>query len=145
LGLSLLTQPDGVAVFWPAAGVSAGGLVGLGGAAPLPVVAGVVAATVAANLLGDRNIWSALVFALANATEAMLIALVIERYFAVPFALDQLRRVIGFVAAAILGCTVSGILGLWGYVFFHQSSASPAIIWYHSLAFDEIGRASGRG
>jgi len=139
LGLALLTQPDGVAVFWPAAGVSAGVLVGIGAAARLPVVAGVVAATVAANLLGDRNIWSALVFALANATEAMLIALLIERYFAVPFALDQLRRVIGFVAAAVLGCTVSGIVGLWGYVFFHHSSAAPAIIWYHWFASDVIG------
>ncbi len=139
LGLALLTQPDGVAVFWPAAGVSAGVLVGLGAAARLPVIFGVMTATVAANLLGDRNIWSALVFALANATEAMLIAVAIERYFGFPFALDQLRRVLGFMTAAILGCSVSGAIGAVGYLLFHQSAASGLTTWQHWLASDAIG------
>ena len=40
LSLVLLTKPDGVAVFWPAAGVAAGVLIALGLAARLPVVAG---------------------------------------------------------------------------------------------------------
>ena len=63
LSLALLTKPDGVAVFWPAAGLAAGVLVGLGPAARLPVVIGIVGATIAANLLGDRNVWSSMVFA----------------------------------------------------------------------------------
>jgi HWE histidine kinase len=41
LSLALLTKPDGVAVFWPASGVAAGVLIGLGPAARLPVAAGV--------------------------------------------------------------------------------------------------------
>ena len=45
LGLYLLTEPDGVAVFWPAAGVAAGALIGLGSGARLPVIAGTIAAT----------------------------------------------------------------------------------------------------
>src|SRR5690349_15592014 len=57
VSLELLTKPDGVAVFWPAAGVAAGLLVGVRPFARVPVIAGVVAATIAANLLGDRNIW----------------------------------------------------------------------------------------
>ena len=57
LSLLLLAQPDGVAVFWPAAGVSAGVLIGLGPRIRWPVVAGTMAATIAANLLGDRNVW----------------------------------------------------------------------------------------
>ena len=40
LGLALLTKPDGVAVFWPAAGVSAGLLIALGPSARWPVVIG---------------------------------------------------------------------------------------------------------
>jgi hypothetical protein len=40
LSLRLLTQPDGVAVFWPAAGVSSGGLIALGRGARWPVAAG---------------------------------------------------------------------------------------------------------
>jgi hypothetical protein len=56
LGLALLEEADGVAVFWPAAGIASGVLIGFGSAARWPVVAGVMAATIAANLLGDRGI-----------------------------------------------------------------------------------------
>ena len=62
LSLYLLT-PDGVAVFWPAAGVAAGALIALGPSARLPVVVGTMVATIVANVLGDRNLWSAIVFA----------------------------------------------------------------------------------
>ena len=54
LSLGLLLQPDGVAVFWPAAGISSGILIALGPPVRLPVTAAVVAATFAANLLGDE-------------------------------------------------------------------------------------------
>src|SRR4051794_732072 len=66
LSLALISRPDGVAVFWPAAGVASGVLIGLGPKARLPVIVGTVAATIVANLLGDRNVWTALVFALCN-------------------------------------------------------------------------------
>src|SRR5256885_8471600 len=56
LSLALLTKPEGVAVFWPAAGVSAGVLIAFGSRARWPVGAGTVAATIAANLSGDRNL-----------------------------------------------------------------------------------------
>ena len=59
LSLALLEPVDGVAVFWPAAGVASGILIALGSTARWPVVVGVVAATIAANLLGDRNVWIA--------------------------------------------------------------------------------------
>ena len=54
--LSLLTKPDGVAVFWPASGVAAGVLIALGPWAKWPVAVGAAAATIAANLLGDRSL-----------------------------------------------------------------------------------------
>src|SRR4051812_5143187 len=63
LGLALLTKPDGVAVFWPAAGLSAGAIICLGPGVRLPVMAGVMASTIAANLLGDRNLVSSITFA----------------------------------------------------------------------------------
>ncbi len=56
LSLALLEPIDGVAVFWPAAGVASGILIALGPAARWTVVVGVIAATIVANLLGDRNI-----------------------------------------------------------------------------------------
>jgi hypothetical protein len=72
LGLLLLEPVDGVAVFWPAAGVASGILIAVGSAARWPVVAGVAIATIAANLTGDRNIWSSLCFAAANAGETLV-------------------------------------------------------------------------
>jgi len=77
--LSLLTKPDGVAVFWPASGVAAGVLIALGPRAKWPVAIGAAAATIAANLLGDRSFAGAVTFALCNAGEAMLTAGLIER------------------------------------------------------------------
>jgi integral membrane sensor domain MASE1 len=72
LSLALLTKPAGVAVFWPAAGVSAGVLIALGSRARWPIVVGTMAATITANLLGDRGLWSALLFGVCNAGEAVL-------------------------------------------------------------------------
>src|SRR5262245_49526511 len=81
LSLFLLTKPDGVAVFWPAAGVSSGVLIALGRGVRWPIAIGTMAATIVANLTGDRSIWAALAFALCNAGEALLTAWLIERYF----------------------------------------------------------------
>ena len=46
LSLSLLTKPDGVAVFWPASGVAAGALIALGPNMKWPVAIGAAAAPV---------------------------------------------------------------------------------------------------
>src|SRR5262245_52815708 len=60
LSLGLLTKPDGVAVFWPAAGVSSGVLIALGPGARWPVAVGAMVATIVANLMGDRTVWGAI-------------------------------------------------------------------------------------
>src|ERR1700682_6119252 len=111
LSLLLLIKSDGVAVFWPASGVASGVLIALGPGARLPVAAGAMAATIVANLLGDRSIWSAIVFALCNAGEALLVAGLIDRYFGSAFTLGRLRHVLGLLAAAIVATAVSGIGG----------------------------------
>jgi PAS domain S-box-containing protein len=139
LSLALLTKPDGVAVFWPAAGVAAGVLIAFGGGARWPVAVGAMAATILANLLGDRTIWSAIVFAFCNAGEALLTAALIEFYFGSSFSLGRLRHVLGLLAAAIFGAAVSGIGGTAGYVLFHSSDASPLTIWHHWFTSDALG------
>jgi PAS domain S-box-containing protein len=139
LSLGLLTKPDGVAVFWPAAGIATGVLIALGPRARLPVAAGTMAATIVANLLGDRDIWSAIVFALCNAGEALFIAGMIEFYFGSSFTLDRLRNVLGLLAAVMVGTSVSGIGGTVGYVLFHSSTAPALTIWYHWLTSDALG------
>jgi PAS domain S-box-containing protein len=138
MSLSLLT-PEGVAVFWPAAGVASGTLIAFGARARLGVVAGTMAATIVANLLGDRNLSSSIVFALCNAGEALLAAGLIERYFASPFSLDRLRNVLGLLGAAAVATAVSGIGGTLGFILFHDATASILVTWQEWFASDALG------
>src|SRR5215470_8757669 len=139
LSLALLMKPDGVAVFWPAAGVASGALIVAGSEARWRVLAGVMAATLFANLLGDRNIWSSAFFAVANAVEAAIVAGLIGRSYGSPFELNTLLRVIGLFAATIAGTAISGVLGTMGFVWFHSTTGSIPTIWRHWFASDALG------
>ena len=139
LSLALLEPADGVAVFWPAAGVATGILIALGSSARWPVVLGVVAATIAANLLSDRNIWSSVFFAVANAGDAVIVAGLIHRFCGSPFKLNELRRVLALFAATAIATSLSGFTGTVGFVLFHGSAASPPVIWFHWFSSDAIG------
>src|SRR5258705_3562709 len=122
LGLTLLTVPEDVAVFWPASGLSAGLLIAFGPRLRVPVAGGVIAATLAANLLGDRNLWSGFSFALCNAAEALLVAWLLERWFGHPFRFDRLNRVLGFLAAAALGAGLPAVGATAAIRLFHNSA-----------------------
>jgi signal transduction histidine kinase len=139
LSLVLLEPVDGVAVFWPAAGVASGILIALGSAARWPVVVGVVVATIPANLLGDRNIWSSAFFAVANAGDVVIVAGLIHRFCGSPFELNDLRRVLALFAATVAGTGLFGVLGTVGFILFHGSTASPPVIWFHWFSSAAIG------
>jgi signal transduction histidine kinase len=139
LSLALLTKPDGVAVFWPAAGVAAGVLIALGPSARWPVILGTMAATIVANLFGDRNFWSAILFALCNAGEAVLTAWFIQRYLGSGFRLNRLRNVLGLVAAAILGTAAAAIGGAIGIILYHSAEAPFLTTWRHWFLSDGLG------
>jgi PAS domain S-box-containing protein len=139
LSLALLAEPDGVAVFWPAAGVSSGVLIALGRSARLPVASGVIVATIIANLTGDRSVWNATASALWNAGEALLAAWLIERYFGSSFTLDRLRNVLGLLAAAAVATAASGIGGMVSFKLFHSPTASMWTTWQHWFASDAVG------
>ncbi|HMF63696.1 MAG TPA: MASE1 domain-containing protein [Edaphobacter sp.] len=139
LSLALLTKPEGVAVFWPAAGVSAGVLIALGSRARWPVIVGTIVATIVANLFGDRNLWGAVFSAFCNAGEAVLAAWFIKYYFGPDFRLNQLRNVLGLTAAAIIGATVSGIGGAITFKLFHSATTPILTTWEHWFASDGLG------
>src|SRR5882757_4353414 len=139
LSLLLLTKLDGVAVFWPASGVASGVLIALGPRARLPVAAGAMAATIVANLMGDRTLFSAVVFGLCNAGEALLTAWLIERYFGLGFNLGKLSHVLGILVCAIVATAVSGIGGTAGFLYFHSLNAPILTIWQHWFASDALG------
>jgi signal transduction histidine kinase len=139
LSLGLLLQPDGVAVFWPAAGISSGVLIALGPRARWPVAIGAMAATIVANLMGDRDIWASVAFAVCNAGEALITAALIQHYFSPRFNLGRLRQVVGLLAAAVAGTVISGVGGAISYKLFHSPSASMLITWWHWFGSDVVG------
>src|SRR5262245_43730175 len=139
LSLDLLTQPDGVAAFWPAAGIASGTLIALGSAARAPTAIGVMVATVAANLLGDRTLPGAIVFAGSNAGEAILIGALIRRQFGAQFGLDSVQRVLAFFLAVVVGAGVSGLGGSLGFAFFHSADGSLLRAWSNWFASDALG------
>jgi PAS domain S-box-containing protein len=134
LGLRLLTELEGVAVFWPASGIAAGVLIALGRSVRAPVAIGVVLATIAANLMGDRNLWSSVSSGLCNAAEALMAAWLIERWFGQPFGLDGLHRVLGFLVAAILATAIAAVGGAIAMDVFHTDAPLPSIwrVWFMS-------------
>ena len=134
LSFFLVTKPDDIAAFWPAAGVAAGVLIALGPGTRLPVAAGTIAASIPANLIGNWSLWTSIVFALCNAGQVLLMAGLIERYFGSPFSLGSVRQVLGLFAAAIVGTAVAAIGGTVGVVLVEGSTAPPLTIWYHWLA-----------
>jgi PAS domain S-box-containing protein len=102
------------------------------------VVVGVIAATIVANLLGDRTIWSTIIFAVCNAGEAVLVAGLVERFFGPAFSMGRLRHVLGLVGAAIVSAAISGIGGTIGFQF-HSSTAPALTTWQHWFTADALG------
>jgi two-component sensor histidine kinase/integral membrane sensor domain MASE1 len=142
LSLELLAKPDGVAAFWPAAGVSSGMLIALGPGARSPVAAGVIAGTIIANMMGDRNVWGATAFAFCNTGEALLAAWLIERHFGPEFSLGKLRNVLGLLAAAVTATAASGVGGMVAYKLFHSPATPVWTTWHHWFASDAAGIAA---
>ena len=120
LGLALLTEE--VAVFWPASGIAVGILVVWGRRARAAVVVGVIAATIVANLMGDRSLWTSVLKGFCNAGEAVFTAWLIERWFGRAFAFDDVRHVLGFVAAAALGVAASAFGGAATMTLLHTTA-----------------------
>jgi signal transduction histidine kinase len=135
----LVLEPEGVAVFWPAAGLSSGVLIALGHRARWPVLAGVIVATVATHLIIKDPLWAAIALGLCNGAEALIIAGLIQHYFGTGFNNTRLRNIIGLLAATVAGTGVSGIGGAVIYRLLRGPSAPILEIWQHWFASDAIG------
>jgi signal transduction histidine kinase len=135
----LLVQPEGVAVFWPAAGISSGILIALGPRARWPVLAGVLVATVVTHLIIKDPLWAGIALGLCNAVEALVTAGLIHHYFGAGFNLVRLRLVFGLLAAAVAATIVSGIGGAATYRLMQGPSAPMLNTLQHWFASDFVG------
>lgn len=123
---------EGITLFWAAAGISSGLLIGLGSRRRWPVVAGIFLAAFAIPLfILGRGIWLATIFALCDTAEPLIIAGLIARYFGADFALDRLRRVFGLLGAAIAGTAPSSLAGAVASRLFLGPAAPVLSTWLH--------------
>jgi hypothetical protein len=75
-------QSEGVTVFWAAAGISSGLLIGFGSRARWPVIAGIfVGAFLIPLVVLGRDIRLSAIFAICDTAEPLIIAGLIARYF----------------------------------------------------------------
>src|SRR6516165_4306767 len=139
LSYGLALTSEGLAVFWPASGISSGLLIALGPRARWPVVSGVIVAVVADHLIMADPLRVGIAFALSDAAETLIIAGLIERYFGAEFSLDRLRNVLGILAAAVIGTCVSGIGGVAASVLLRPPTVPILTIWQHWVASNTIG------
>jgi PAS domain S-box-containing protein len=111
LGLALRPQPAHMAVFWPASGIAAGVLIIAGRRAGLAVGLGVMVGSIAAIVLNKRGFISSALLGACNLGEVLLLSWLLSRWIERPFALRDLRGVVGFLAAALIAVTITGIGG----------------------------------
>src|SRR5260370_8170887 len=138
LSVGLLLEPEGVAVFWPAAGASSGVLIALGPRARRPVAGAVTAATVTMHQLIGDPLWAGIALGLSNAAEALITAGLLELYFGADFSIDRLRPVVGLFLAAIVGTAISAIGGAGGYKLFQSTTATKPTPRQHWFAPDAV-------
>jgi integral membrane sensor domain MASE1 len=124
--------------FWPASGIAAGTLILSGRRALLAVVVGVIAGTVAANVISERSVLTSLCKGFCNAGEAVVVAWLLERWFGRPFTFADLRRVAGFFAAAGLATAVSAVGGASIMTLLH-TTAPYWDVWRAWFLSDGVG------
>ena len=136
LGLALMIQE--VAVFWPASGIAVGILITMGRGVRAAVVIGVIAATVAANVMGDRSLWTSVFKGFCNAGETVLTAWLIEQWFGRTFAFVGVLRLLGFLTAACIGAAASAVGGAATMTLLHTSEPFGDV-WLAWFLSDGVG------
>jgi len=125
-------------VFWPASGIAVGILITHGQRALPALVIGVMAGTVASNLMSDRPLAAAIFKGLCNVSEPVIVAWFLERWFGPTFSFADLRRVLGFLTAAAVATAISAIGGATAIMLL-QTKAPYWDLWRVWFLSDGIG------
>lgn len=139
LGLLLLRQPEGIAVFWPASGLAAGVLLVLGKSARLPVALAVIVATAVANLQSRSSLGAIVVFSLCNALECLLFAWSMDQLDHKRERLESLASLAVFVLAAGLSAAIAALLAALAIQVLGLSPAPLLKLWLGWFQSDALG------
>lgn len=139
LALMLLSESEGVAVFWPASGLAAGAIVVLPRGARLPIVLAVALATVLANLEARSSIEATIAFALCNAAECLIFGEVVRLVDKSHPRLESLGSVAAFLLAAVLATAIAALPAALTVQHLGLSDAGLLLIWLRWLESDLLG------
>jgi PAS domain S-box-containing protein len=143
LSLLLQIQPENIAVFWPASGLSAGALLALGSRYWAPVSLAVILATVAANVGHGASLTVATLFGMCNALECVLVAAMTERARGRktpgPFELDSLGNLVAFLAAAVLGTAIAALPAALTLIHVQSVPVELGTLWVTWIKSDAVG------
>lgn len=139
--LALGRGDDGVALFWPAAGVSAGLVFALGRKARLPVAIGTLLATIAVNFWFGRKGLLPVVFGLANAGEALAVTWLHGLLPGRRTPFRRLVRVLAVSATAAISCIVAAGVASLAIGAAGASSTSIGHVWLSWFLADFVGIA----
>ena len=137
VGLILRAEP-GLAIFWPAAGVSAGALIALGPRARLPVAVAAFVASTACGLLIGRNAALSIAFGFLNTLQTLVTAWLLERWFGRTFKLEDVRRVLWFFTATAVGSAIAAA-GAVVAMSLIKATAPPLQVWGLWFAASSLG------
>ena len=141
LSLVLGSGPEGVAIFWPASGIAAGLVLGLGRPAHVPVGLATLVATVAVNFHLGRSAGLALAFGALNAGEALAVGWLMERVPERQLAFRRLIRVLALFVAAAAAVAIAATGALLAIQTHTSPSAPWNVIWQAWFLSDFVGIA----
>ena len=139
LGLGLLAASEFVAVFWPAMGFGVAVLIGLGPSARWPVLGAITVANFLANFSSGDPPQIAAALCLSEATECLVPALLVERWFGPEFNLARLRHVLGLLAAAAVGSAAGSVCWIVASRLFYGQTGPILTTFQHWFLSDMIG------
>lgn len=137
--IGLRFQVDGIALFWPAAGIAAGLILVTRGADRQAVVAGTLIALVIGNASQGRSVATSIVFMSGNLAQAYLIAYGLERVLGAPMRLDSLRNAGTLIIAAVAAPVIIGLPVAAGLVWAGHSQGSLSQLWWSWIGAHALG------
>ncbi|MDX2308199.1 MAG: MASE1 domain-containing protein [Hyphomicrobium sp.] len=135
--LLLIAEPEGIAVFWPAAGLSAGVLMMMPPSRWNAILTGVIVGTLAANIQTGKSWPPSLIFALANAAECWLFAglcRILERGVPGPTSIGNVFVLFFSAVIASALCATAGAFAFSALGYAKTDPWSIAQIWARSDA-----------
>jgi signal transduction histidine kinase len=125
-GKAFVSEPAGIAVVWPAAGLTFAALVN----APRRQWWCILLAAIAANAVGNWTLSlplpTSLILCAANASESLLAASLLRRLVPGRLALDRVRQVFSILVAGAVGAAISGGLAAIG-LYLHSGTSLAAV------------------